>query len=450
MGLKPAIDNGAGASAASLHNSPVRWLGKIVAVRAPEWRALWMSFACHFLVLASYYIIRPIRDDMGVAGGVNNLPWLFTGTLVAMLIANALFSALVARYSRQRFIPIAYRFFLLNLVVFFILLKTLSQGQQIWVGRSFYIWTSVFNLFVVSVFWAFLTDVFHTEQAKRLFGFISLGGTLGAIVGAAVTASLVQRFGAVHLLLVSATLLEIAAQCVRRFPAEQPAADTQEKLAAERPVGGTVWSGIVHDFRSPYLLGIGGYMLLYSITSTILYFQQADLAAHHFTDRAARTAFFAQLDLLVNVLTVFVQIFLTGNLLRWLGVGFTLALMPALSVVGFTTMGFLPTLTLFVIFQTLRRAANFGLARPAREVLFTVLSREDKYKAKSFLDTFVYRTGDQIGAWTYPVVGWLGLGLAGASFVAAPLAALWCLLSLWLGRRQLALTSGRDTTGLGA
>lgn len=408
-----------------------------------------MSFACHFLVLASYYIIRPIRDDMGVAGGVNNLPWLFTGTLVAMLVANALFSALVARHSRRRFIPIAYRLFLLNLVVFFVLLKTLSASQQIWVGRSFYIWTSVFNLFVVSVFWAFLTDVFHTEQAKRLFGFISLGGTLGAIVGAAVTASLVQRLGAVNLLLVSAALLEIAAQCVRRFPAEQPAADAQEKLAAERPVGGTIWSGIVHDFRSPYLLGIGGYMLLYSITSTILYFQQADLAAHGFTDRAARTAFFAQLDLAVNVLTVFVQIFLTGNLLRWMGVGFTLALMPALSVVGFTTLGFLPTLTLFVIFQTLRRAANFGLARPAREVLFTVLSREDKYKAKSFLDTFVYRTGDQIGAWTYPVVGWLGLGLAGASFVAAPLAAVWCLLSLWLGRRQLALTNGRDPAGLG-
>jgi AAA family ATP:ADP antiporter len=181
-------------------------------------------------------------------------------------------------------------------------------------------------------------------------------------------------------------------------------------------------------------------MLLYSVTSTLLYFQQVSIAAGVFTDRGARTAFFAQIDLLVNILTIFVQVFITGRLLKWLGVGITLALLPALSVLGFTGMGVVPTLAVLVAFLTVRRAGNFAIARPAREVLFTVVSREDKYKAKNFIDTFIYRTGDQIGAWLSPVIGWLGLGMTGVSMVAAPLAAIWLAISLWLGRRQAAMS----------
>lgn len=421
-----------------------RLLRKAVDVKPDEVRALVLGFTYYFFVLSSYYIIRPIRDDMGVAGGVENLSWMFTGTLIAMLIANALFAALVAKFSRRRFIPIAYRFFIANLLIFYVLLTAASKENQIWVGRAFYIWTSVFNLFVVSVFWAFMADVFSTDQGKRLFGFLSVGGTLGGIVGAGLTATLVQRMGAVNLLLISAFLLELSAQCVRLFPTafKGSRASVRKEAAAteEAPIGGSIWSGIIHDLRSPYLLGICAYMLLYAITSTFLYFQQADLAANAFTDRAARTAFFAQIDLLVNVLTIFVQMFLTGRLLKWLGVGTTLALLPALSVVGFTGMGMMPTLSLLVVFLTLRRAGNFAIARPAREVLFTVVSREDKYKAKSFIDTFIYRAGDQIGAWSFPAMGWLGLSLTGISFVAAPLAAIWLLISLWLGRKQVAMT----------
>ena len=419
-----------------------RLAGWIIECRPQERRALKVSFLCHFLILSSYYVIRPIRDEAGVAGGVGNLPWMFTATLLAMLGANALFSTVVARFSRRRFIPLAYRFFGVNLLIFFALWESSTgPGWHLWVGRVFYVWTSVFNLFVVSVFWALMTDVFGTEQGKRLFGFISVGGTLGAIVGAAVTASLVGRLGATNLLLFSAVLLELGAQCVRRFPAQTAAGGAVVLPAAtsERPIGGPVWAGITHEFRSPYLLGISGYMLLYSITSTVLYFQQADLAAHHFHGSAARTAFFAQLDLAVNVLTIFVQFFFTSRLLRWLGVGLTLALPPVISVVGFAALGFAPVIAVFVVFQTLRRAANFAVSRPAREVLFTVLSREDKYKAKSFLDTFIYRAGDQIGAWSYPAVAALGLGFSSTSFVASPLAALWCILSFWLGKKHLAL-----------
>lgn len=420
----------------------MRLLQKMVDVKPVEVRALILSFVYYFFILSSYYIIRPIRDDMGAAGGVENLPWMFTGTLLAMLVANALFAWLVVKFSRRRFIPIAYRFFISNLVLFFLLLLLTPGNQHVWVGRVFFIWTSVFNLFVISVFWAFMADVFSTDQGKRLFGFISVGGTLGGIVGAGLTATLVQRVGSLNLLLLSAVMLELSAQCVRLFPVafEGSRAAIREKAAAdERPIGGGIWSGIVHDLRSPYLLGICAYMLLYAMTSTLLYFQQVSIAASAFTDRGARTAFFAQIDLLVNVLTILVQAFLTGRLLKWLGVGITLALLPAMSVIGFTALGVMPTLTLFVIFLTLRRAGNFAIARPAREVLFTVVSREDKYKAKSFIDTFIYRAGDQIGAWSSPALGWLGLGLTGVSFVAAPMAAVWFLISLWLGRKQVAM-----------
>ncbi len=427
-----------------------RFFEKIVDVRPGEIRALWLGFIFNFVVLGGYYVIRPIRDNIG-AEGLENLSWMFTATLVTMLIANALFSAIVARMSRRKFIPIAYRFFIANLVIFFVLMRTLPPVQNVWVGRAFYVWVSVFNLFVVTVFWAFMTDLFNSEQGKRLFGFISVGGTLGGICGGFMTASLVKTLGTVNLLLISAVMLEIGAQCVRFFPANLQRQDRHHP-AAEKPIGGGILSGISHAFRSPYLLGICAFMLLHAITSTLVYFQQADITAHQFHDRAARTAFFAWVDLSVNALTVGIQIFLTGRLLKWLGVGMTLALLPVISLIGFLWMGIMPVLSLLVVFQTLRRAGNYAVSRPAREVLFTVLRREDKYKAKSFMDTFVYRAGDQIGAWSYPVLKWFGLGLTGISFVAAPLAAIWCVLSLWLGRKQRAFAHAKeraDATPLG-
>ena len=425
---------------------------RAVDVNPDELRALGLAFVFNFIVLGSYYVLRPIRDEIGVAGGLENLPWMFTATLVVMLIANTLFAAIVARLSRRRFIPIAYRFFILNLALFFVLMRTLPAGQQIWVGRAFYVWVSVFNLVVVTVFWAFMTDIFNTEQAKRLFGFIALGGTLGAIVGGSLTAFLVQRLGTANLLIISAVLLECGAQCVRFFPAEfkgEHASRFRDQTGnAERPIGGTLWSGITHVISSPYLLGICAFMLFHAVMATLVYFQQADVTARMFTNRAARTAFFAQLDVWVNVITIVVQIFLTGRLLKWLGVGLTLAMLPAISFIGFLAIGIMPGLGLLALFQVLRRAMNFALSRPAREVLFTVLRREDKYKAKSFMDTFVYRAGDQIGAWSYAALGWFGLSMTGISFVAAPLAAVWCGLSLWLGQKQVQQRSSQAKLAL--
>ena len=434
---------GSGAEGGLAH----RRLNRMLDVRPEENLALAWSWLYIFSVLSSYYIIRPIRDEMGVAGGVENLQWLFTGTLIGMVLVNPPFAALVTKLPRARFISVTYRFFIANLLLFALLLQIASAEQNIWVGRIFFIWTSVFNLFVVSVFWALMVDVFNSEQGKRLFGFISAGATLGGIVGSSLTAALAQHVPSTYLLLGSAVLLEVAVFSVRHLSRFSEALRLRPTARGEEAaIGGRVLSGLTHAFKSPYLVNVGVYILLYAITSTFLYFQQAEIARHSFASRGARTTFFAQVDLLVNTLTLVIQLFLTGRLLRALGVGLTLTLLPALSVLGFSTLALAPTIAILVIYQVLRRAGNFAVARPTREVLFTVVPREDKYKAKSFIDTAIYRAGDQVGAWSYALLGLLGLGMTGISIAAVPISAAWLLNGLWLGRKQETLATGDTAT----
>jgi AAA family ATP:ADP antiporter len=414
-----------------------RLLRRFLDIRPGETRALGWSWLYIFSVLSSYYILRPVRDDMGVAGGIENLPWLFTGTLAGMIAVNPPFAALVARLPRVRFITIAYRFFISNLLIFAVLLYAASAEQNIWLGRVFFIWTSIFNLFVVSVFWALMVDVYDSEQSKRLFGFIAAGATLGGIAGSSITASLAQQVSPIYLLLISAALLEVAVFGVRRLSRLSQALSRQPAMRSdEAPIGGSVFSGVTHALKSPYLINVSVYILLFTITSTFLYFQQAEIARQSFADRGARTAFFASIDLWVNILTLGAQLFLTHRLLRRVGVAATLAILPALSILGFAALASMPTIAVLVAYQVLRRAGNFAFARPTREVLFTVVPREDKYKAKSFIDTVVYRLGDQVGAWSYAGLGALGLGMTGVALVAVPISCAWLINSWWLGRKQ--------------
>jgi AAA family ATP:ADP antiporter len=394
---------------------------------------MWTSFVFFFFVLSSYFILRPIRDAVAVQTGVTRLPWLFAGTLMAMLVANPLFSSLVVRFPVRRFVPITYQFFAANLLVFFFIMRTTASAQSLgphWISVVFYIWTSVYNLFITSVFWCLMADVFRSEQAKRLFGFIGVGGTLGSITGSLLTSVLAQRIGTVNLLLISVALLEAASLVVARFPRAAAMPNPSfDSAAEERPIGGTVWAGITSLMRSPYLLGIGGFQILYTIGSTFLYFALTGIVGKYFAGAAERTTVLGWIEFAVQTLTVITQIFLTGRVIRWLGLAATLALLPALTILG------------------------FGLTNPAVEVLFTVVPREDKYKAKSFIETFVYRAGDQIGAWTYGkiFVGVLALGASGAAFGAVPFAVVWLGLGLWLGRRQgqLAAAERRGDPSLG-
>jgi len=415
---------------------------KMVDVRPNELRALWLGFAFHFLILTGYYIMRPIRDSIAASNRLEMLPWMFTATLAAMLVANVLFAAIVARMSRRKFIPLAYGFFIFNLALFFFLMRSSPPEEQVWIGRALYVWVSVFNLFNTAIFWAFMTDLFTVEQGKRLYGCIAVGGSLGAILGAYLTKHYVGEIGPANLLAVSAIMFAIAGSLVRFFPSSF-ATHKEAPRTHEEPIGGSVWSGITHIGRSPYLLGLAGSMLLYTITSTWAYFQQSDLAREALKSSAERTVFLANLEIWVNSITVMIQIFFTGRLLKWFGVGVTLVAMPLLSTVGFAAMGIAPSLALLAVFQVARRATAYALLRPLREILFTVLHREDKYKVKGVTDTLGYRTGDQIGAWSYGGLHALGLGLSSISFVAVPVAISWCALSIWLGRKQVALAKAQ-------
>jgi ATP:ADP antiporter, AAA family len=393
-----------------------------------------LAFLYFFLVLASYYVLRPIRDEIGVAGGVEKLPWLFLGTLLLTVAISPLFSALVSRLPRRRFVAWSYRIIMGFLVVFYALLRDANHSEQLWIGRVFFVWFSVFNIFVVSLFWAVMSDVFRTEQARRLYGAIGAGGTLGGLCGGLLTSALVPVIGPVSLLLVSAALLELALRCMFALTQRASARDDLQNRLDDEVVGGNMFGGFVGVARSPYLIAIALFMLTFTIGSTFLYFLQAQIVAGTIADRAARTVYFAHVDIWVNSLTLIMQFAVTKRLLVALGVARTIMLLPILSVAGFLWLGFAPVLTAVIVFQVLRRAGQFSVTSPAREVLFVPLSREEKYKAKNFIDTFAFRTGDQIGAWCHAGLLALGLGVSGIAFAAVPLSVVWLLLAVWLGR----------------
>lgn len=438
-------------------------VGRAINTRAGEGTALFLSALYYFLLLGAYYILRPIRDDMGAAGGVDNLAWLFLGTLTGMLILHPIYTALVSRMPRRRFIALTYRIFIAILIAFYIVFQVVETHSAVWTGRVFFIWVSVFNLFIVSVFWSLINDVFRPSQSKRLFGVIAVGGTAGALSGSIITSALSDALGPITLLLVSAAMLEFAVWVARWLGrAEEqlavravedeterrdrdtrgqavPDAEAVRSRAREKQdeiIGGGILDGIRHVAASPYLLGIALLMLMFTIVSTFLYFQQIAIVNEALgNDRIARTTLFANRDLVVNAITLVVQMFLTGRILRWLGVGAALAILPVVSFVGFGLLAVAPVLMVVIAFDVIRRAGNFALQRPARESLYTVIPRAEKYKAKNFNDTFVYRVGDQLGAWSYTAIMWFGVGLSGLALTMLPISALWFFLALWLGRR---------------
>ncbi|MEQ1690219.1 MAG: Npt1/Npt2 family nucleotide transporter [Gemmatimonas sp.] len=412
-----------------------RLISRVVIVEEGEWRATLLAFAFFFFLLASYLILRSIRDAVGVAAGTANLPWLFSGTLIATLLVNPAFAAVVSRLPVRQFIPIVYRMFGALLVVFAATVYFTGPAEERFVGPAFWIFISVFSLFVPSVFWGFMADTFFSEQGKRLYGFIGVGGTLGGMFGSTITSLLATRVGTPVLMLMSVVLLECAVQVARRFPPSFRA-ETRDREVAKRSLGGSSLAGVTHVFKSPYLLGICLYMLLFTIGTTVLYFQQAEIVGARYADRESRTAFLASIDFYVQLITILTQLFISGRVIKWIGVGMTLSILPIISIIGFSALGMYTSLSLFVAFTVLRRAGNYAFANPGREVLFSVILPEDKYKAKNFVDTFAYRSGDQIGAWSYRLLSGAGLAVSSIALLAVPMSAAWLFVSLWLGRRH--------------
>lgn len=419
-------------------------LGRALQVRRGELVGLIAAAAYFFCLLCSYYILRPVRDEMGVRGGVENMQWLFTATFFAMLVAVPIFAALAARFRRTRLIPAVYGLFLVCIGLFWWWLR--ADVQMVWAARSFFVWLSVFNLFVVSVFWSFLADLFEDEPATRLFGAIAAGGSAGAIVGPAISGLLAQQLEPTALLPVAGGILALTLPCMavlewwslRRRDGGQAGAS-----ASGQALGGALFEGVQAVLRSRYLQGICLFIWLYTTLATFLYFVQAEIVSETFGDSGDRTSVFATIDFLTNSLTVGIQLFLTARIVRYFGLARALAFVPLLVAAGFLILAAAPVLLAIAGVQIVRRAGNYALAKPGREMLFTVVPRFEKYKSKNFIDTVVYRGGDAIAGWVYTLLGALGLGIAGISLTAIPLALLWAGIGYRLGRARQARAIGR-------
>ena len=395
---------------------------------------MWWSFAYFFVLLAGYYVLRPLRDEMAIAGGVRNLPWMFTATFATLLAAQPLYGALVARLPRARFIPVVYHFFAANLALFWLLLS-LDLGT-VMVARVFFVWVSVFNLFAVAVFWSFMADIFNGEQGKRLFGFIGAGGTAGALLGPVITFVLSVPLGPVNLLIAAVIFLELAVFCVYRLERAAAHLNRGEAPKAEKRIGGGAFAALPELARSPYLLGVACWVSLLSFGGTILYFEQANIVASTVHGAGAQTRIFAGIDLAVSLLTLATQFFATGKLIQRFGTGAAAAASPAVYVVGFAVLAVAPGLAAVVAIQVAQRWMNFAISNPARQIFYTVVGREEKYKAKNLIDVVVFRGSDALYGWVFDSLQFLGLKLGAIALCALPVALGWAALSMALGRTQ--------------
>jgi len=415
-------------------------LQKMFNVRREELASVLVAALFFFFVLTALMLLRPARDALGMQRGIESVRWLFIGTAVVTLLVNPLFAWLVSRYRRIYFISATYAFFALGLVGFWALLAFAPDAVGIASGQVFYVWFSVFNLFATMVFWALMADRFTLEQSKRFFALIAVGGTLGAIFGPWLAQQLAQPLGTPSLLLVSAGFLLLAIFAAWAVARSQPRTLTEAADAApaqqHEVIGGSAWDGFKAVFQSRYLAGIAGYLVILTIMATFLYFTRLAMVAELGDDTDLRTTVFARIDFYVQVTTLLLQAVLAGHLMKRIGVAATLALLPVTVALGFIGLAVVGSLAALIVFEATFRAIQRAITRPARETLYTVVGREDKYKSKAFIDTFVYRGGDVIGAQVDGVLARLGLGLAALTSIVLPLALVWAAIGIWLGREQ--------------
>ena len=418
------------------------WLLKITKAEPSELKAAIYCFAYFFFLIAGYYVLRPIRDEMAVQIGSKKLNDLFLDVFIAMLVLVPIFGWLTRTFPRRKLLPCLYGFFALNLLGFWFAFELRDHLKL--VARVFFVWVSVFNLFAVSVFWSFMADLYRSDQAKRLYGFIAAGGTAGALLGPTLTSSLVGLLGAKGLLLISASFLLMAIICIMALRGLSLNSVERNTKNEDAVIEGSIWSGLVELVGSPYLLGVAAFLLLYAGLSTLLYFQQIELLPAVITDSKERIRLLSLTDLAVNILALLFQVFAFRALMKRGGIVWMLAALPLLSIVGFLAMALLPGIVTLFAFGILRRAGEYAVSKPARETLFNALPPAQKYRAKNVIDTLVHRGGDTLSAQAFGALkglGWTPFMFAG---LAAALSVVWSALSIFLGReaqRKEKLTS---------
>jgi len=414
-------------------------VGDVLGIQRQEYVAVAWSFAYFFCVLSSYYILRPIRESMAVGSGPDTIPYLFIGTFVTMIFATSIFGWVASRFPRRVFLPWVYLFFISNILIFWVVFsKAVDAGQEfIWLGRLFFVWISVFNLFVVSVFWSFMADIYTREQGRRLFGFITSGGSIGALLGGLMTSRIVMEIGFQELFGIAAVMLLIAVLCIGRLKEwvhREHEEEIEQTFESDKPLGGSPFAGFTHVLGSKYFLGIALSSVIASLLGTALYMFAAELVNDAIIDTNARTRFFSNMNNWQNALALFIQMFAVKQVVTRFGIGRSLVLFPLVTVIGFAVLALEPTLMVVAVLTVVRRALGFGFTKPSTDMLYSVVTPEEKYKAKNFIDTAIYRGGDVIGTWTIKLLSMIGMGMAAISVIMLPFAGMAAAVALWLGR----------------
>ncbi|MDJ0709791.1 MAG: MFS transporter [Woeseiaceae bacterium] len=414
-------------------------LTEIFGVRRNELIAVAWSFAYFFCVLSSYYILRPVRESMAVGSGPNTIPYLFIGTFVTMLIATPIFGWVASRFPRRTFLPWVYLFFISNMLIFWVVFsQARGNGDDfVWLGRIFFVWLSVFNLFVVSVFWSFMADIYSREQGRRLFGVITAGGSIGALLGGTATSAYVTQIGFQNLFPIAAVVLFVGVLCIgqlKKWVHQEHENEIDHTYESAKPLGGNPFAGVTHLFSSPYFLAIAGKSIIASLLGTALYMFAAELVSEAIASPDERTQFFSNMNNAQNLLALIFQMFLVKQVVVRFGVGRSLFLFPFVSIIGFAILALEPTLMAVAVLTVARRALGFGFAKPSTDMLYSVVTPEEKYKTKNFIDTAIYRGGDVVGTWSIRLFQVLGMGMSAISALMLPFAVISAGLSLWLGR----------------
>jgi ATP:ADP antiporter, AAA family len=420
-----------------------RLLKTVAAVEAIEVKAVLLSMLYFLFLFGSYSVIKPVRDAMGTVYGVKHLQELFTVTLIASLVFSPLYAGLASRMKLSTFLPWVYGFVAATILVFYAMFVS-GRYQDRWIAAAFYVWVSTFNLLIISVFWTFMADIFSRAQAKRLFGFIAAGGTIGGIVGPAIATFLAKSVGNNGLMLIAAGGFVVTAVMVTLLAKEKEKllahGGEVQKTTLNHRLGGNPLDGFLLLFRSPYLLLLALFLLLMTWISTIVYFQLGDLITKAFESKEARTQAYATIDLTVNSLAVLVQLFGTGRIIQRFGVQTGLLLNPIIMVIAFLAVAFSPVLMILGGIQIVRRVAEYAVAKPTREMLFTVVDQESKYKAKNVIDTVIYRFGDFSSAWVSAAV--LPYGVTGLAIFGVITSVVWFPVAYVLGKRYESVRSG--------
>jgi AAA family ATP:ADP antiporter len=410
---------------------------RMFGIERHEYAAVAWSFFYFFCVLSAYYILRPVRETMGVGSGTNTLPYLFMASFAIMLLATPVFGWIASRYPRKVFLPWVYGFFIVNVLVFWaVFAQRIGDGlDHVWLGRTFFVWLSVFNLYVVSVFWSFMADIYTREQGRRLFGLLSSGGSIGALLGGIATSTLVTRIGFENLFLIAALLLSFAVVCIRQLrewasQEHSPKAGREDETAGL--LGGGALSGMTHAKRSSYFRAIIAASIIASLLGTALYYFRNELVATSIAGEDLRTQFFSNINVATSFLTIIGQMLLVRHVVRRFGIGVALSIMPFLSVICFAWVAFDPTLLVVAYADIARRATGFTFSKPSTDMLYSVVTAEEKYKTKNFIDTTVYRFGDVIGIWIIRLS--MTAGMTVVSILLVPFALVWAMIALWLGR----------------